>query len=340
MCKIKTVLKYLLVALELGFLEGSRFRCDYMSTNVGWFKYHEVPLNFHDAYLQCKYEGAMLASPSTAEIKSVMMELMCNADILTGIHSTFAKGQFHSIDGIPLAQIYHEWAPFEPDNKNNAESCIASNYKGKLSDVSCDEPRPFICHKKHINIDPNDCGTTDPDYRYDKRTNKCYKLHNKPKRFAPAFFTCSAEGGHLAIINSEKELKVIHELHALYPPNKIAGHYDKNSAFLGFYYEEDVADWTTIHGKTLEEAGFAKFQEGQPSNSTTGEYCGAVYRDSFFNDVSCHKRFAFICEKSPHYPEICDSENLERQANYTRICRRNFEDKGKSSPGKTNNPVY
>lgn len=64
--------------------------------------------------------------------------------------------------GIPLARIRLEWAPFEPDNKNNAESCIASDNKGRLSDVNCDEPRPFICHMKNSNIIPNDCGTTDP----------------------------------------------------------------------------------------------------------------------------------------------------------------------------------
>lgn len=89
------------------------------------------------------------------------------------------------------------------------------------------------------------------DYHYEKRTNKCYKFHNKPKTFMPAFFTCSAEGGHLAIINNEEELKVINEIHALYPPSKITGHNDKYSAFLGFYYEEDVGDWTTIHGDSI-----------------------------------------------------------------------------------------
>lgn len=88
--------------------------------------------------------------------------------------------------------------------------------------------------------------------------------------------------------------------------------------------------YTLISGETLEEAGFAKFQNGQPSNSTPGEYCGAVYRNSEFNDVPCDAFFAFICEKSPHYPETCESDDLDRQANYTRICKSRVEEKEKS----------
>lgn len=59
-------------------------------------------------------------------------------------------------------EIPHEWAAFEPDNKNNAENCIALRSDGKFSDVQCDEPRPYICHRPHTNIDVNGCGTPDP----------------------------------------------------------------------------------------------------------------------------------------------------------------------------------
>lgn len=68
----------------------------------------------------------------------------------------------HHFAGIPLAQIPHEWAPFEPDNKNNAESCLALRSDGKFADVRCDEPRPYICYREHSNVDINVCGTPDP----------------------------------------------------------------------------------------------------------------------------------------------------------------------------------
>lgn len=59
----------------------------------------------------------------------------------------------------------HEWATLEPDNKNNAENCIALNCEGKLADVRCDEPRPYICYREHSYVDTNMCGTTDPGKR-------------------------------------------------------------------------------------------------------------------------------------------------------------------------------
>lgn len=61
-----------------------------------------------------------------------------------------------------MEQIPHKWALSEPDNKNNTESCLALHSDGKLSDVKCDEHRPFICFREYSNIDVNICGTPDP----------------------------------------------------------------------------------------------------------------------------------------------------------------------------------
>ncbi|KAJ8715422.1 hypothetical protein PYW07_009904 [Mythimna separata] len=315
-------LKYLVLLsiLNFSYSEGSKlFRCDYQysSEAKGWFKYHVVPATWSEARLQCDLEGAVLASPTTPEIKAKMIsfinstgnEIISDA-VFTGIHATFAKGAFYSIDGVPLSKIPHSWAFKEPDNKGNKESCLIIDSDGDLADLSCEETRPFICYRsesKKVNI--NECGTFDSEYRLDARTNKCYKFHPIPRIFTRAFFACAAEGGHLAIINSNTEAKVLSEIFAKYPERTLVGMPYKNVAFVGIHDWNEHADWRTIHGQTLAEAGFGTFSPGNPSNGAPGQYCGAIYRIGQLDDMYCDKLAAFFCEKSPDYNAPCALSN-------------------------------
>lgn len=52
-------------------------------------------------------------------------------------------------------------------------------------------------------------------------------------------------------------------------------------------------------GSSLTEAGYDHFSEGQPDNTSSGQYCGGMFRSGRLNDVWCHRRGPFICEKSP-----------------------------------------
>ena len=62
---------------------------------------------------------------------------------------------------------------------------------------------------------------------------------------------CSAEGGHLAIINSELEAIVLKELYAKYPVSKMVGTFRKDVAFIGLHDSGELWDWKTIHGNIL-----------------------------------------------------------------------------------------
>ncbi|CAB3257638.1 unnamed protein product [Arctia plantaginis] len=211
--------------------------------------------------------------------------------------------------GVPLEKIQHEWAQNEPDNKNNAESCLALHSDGRMSDERCDEPRPYICYRPHSDVEANVCGTPDPEYHFESRTNKCYKFHTSSRTFKRANFACQAEGGYLVIINSEVEAQVIRDIWIKYPAVVMIGPFWKDVAYVGMYNWDESEDWTTIHGQWLQEAGYAKFSPGEPNNSTTGEYCGAVYRNGMFDDLYCEQDYAFICEKEPSYPPVCDSDS-------------------------------
>ncbi|XP_041978384.1 C-type mannose receptor 2-like [Aricia agestis] len=300
---MKAVVFYLLTIIAC--LYGKRFRCDYKHVPAvdGWIKYHEVPANWREARLRCHLEGAKLASPLTEELKTALRGLIPAGDdcgVFTGIHATFSRGDFHSVEGIPLWKIPHVWAANEPNNDKDEESCLLMTSQGELADVSCAETLPYLCYKKNTpNMVVNSCGTIDNYYTMDHRTGSCYKFHRVPRTWSRAYMACAAEGGHLAIINSETEAQVMKEIFAKNPGGKMLGNFWKDVAFIGFHDWNEHGEWLTIEGQTLEEAGYAKFSGGEPNNSTTGEFCGSIYRNGMFDDLWCENKYAFICEKSP-----------------------------------------
>ncbi|XP_035441999.2 uncharacterized protein LOC118270504 [Spodoptera frugiperda] len=311
---MKTGVKYSVIWIfSLFCYIDAAFRCDYKySTGAkGWFKHVVIPATWADARLHCALEGAILASPLNADIEAEMKHVIKNfftaeSEIFTGLHATVSPGDFYSIEGISLNEVPLAWAENEPNNAGNNESCITFNGNGEMADRSCLETRPYICFRSgDLKSDANHCGTIDPEYRLDQRTGSCYKFHTVPRTFERANFACSAEGGHLAIINGDTEATVLKELFAKYPAGKMVGNFWKDVAFIGVHDWGEYGDWRTIHGKTLDEAGYSKFSLGEPNNSKPGERCGSIYRSGLLNDLWCDRPAPFICEKSPDHPPVC-----------------------------------
>nr|QWY13115.1 IML18 [Mythimna separata] len=312
---MKSTLKYFVLLFCLNFIEGS-FRCDYKYSFLAkaWFKHFVVPATWSDARLRCALEGAALASPTTLKIKTEMMNLIRDSalkqEVFTGIHATLSQGDYHTVEGTPLLKIPVVWAADEPDNKNNMESCLTLNSNGEVADRSCEGTRPYICYRPdNSQVEANECGTIDPAYRLDVRTNKCYKFHLEPRNFSRASFACMAEGGHLAVINSDTEATVLRELFATIDKNDMLGMPEswKNAALIGFYDWGEHGEWRTVHGQTLSEAGYSRWNSGEPT-TTEGEFCGSLWRNGYLNDVWCDKNFSFICEKDPQYPGVCRAD--------------------------------
>ncbi|CAH1641632.1 unnamed protein product [Spodoptera littoralis] len=295
------------------------FRCDYKYSPEanGWFKHVVIPATWADARLHCTLEGATLASPVNSQISTNMQFILkssgSQSEIFTGIHATFSRSNsYYTIEGIPLGEIPLVWAKNEPNNAGNNEHCITFNASGEAADRSCHATRPYICFRSgEQKTEINACGTVDPEYIFDSRTGSCYKFHTVPRTFSRAHFACSAEGGRLAIINSDVEATVLRELFAKYPGSKMIGSYKKDDAFIGFHDWGESGDWRTINGQTLVEAGYNKFSGGEPNNVTTGESCGAIYRNGLLNDLLCELSVPFICEKNPKYPPVCRKSELE-----------------------------
>ncbi|KOB65869.1 Lectin 1 putative immunolectin, partial [Operophtera brumata] len=238
----------------------------------GWLKLHEVPATWNDAQFLCK-----------AEVQT----------IFTGVHSIYSKGVYSSVEGVPLSRMSIQWAPGQPDNFENSESCLVMlpGNNGTVGDLKCTDVFPFVCYKKR----------TQSLYNLDARTGSCYKFHRRSMTWPRAYTTCIAEGGHLVIINSDLESQVIRELYAKNPDNVIVS-FAPSYAAIGIYDFGDGSYWLTIHGETPKEAGFERWKPGDPNNATQpgGEFCGITNRgDGLLYDAPCGWVLPFICEMKP-----------------------------------------
>ncbi|KAM3956937.1 secretory phospholipase A2 receptor-like [Aphomia sociella] len=307
---MKPALGILALLCYISFAECRSYRFDYAYNEEinGWVKLHRMPVTWNEARLRCHAEGAVLASPLNEPLLEVMKNMITvnsttHCGVYTGIHASFHKGVYESLEGIPLSKIPVSWAPDEPDNYEDSENCLVLLPNGAMADLKCNEVLPYICYKKKTKeVVQTACGTTDNKYHLEPRTGSCYKLHLVCQTWHDAYMTCAAEGGHLAIVNSPVEASVLKELYAKIPRNDVLCKY-KESILLGFLVWSENHSWFTIHGETLEEAGYAAWGKNQPDGAkygTTTQKCGALFSNGLLDDVWCDTvTFPFFCEKSP-----------------------------------------
>lgn len=293
---------------------GYRFDYEYSSGAGGWLKYHFIPGSWREARLRCHAEGAVLASPLNHDLKAAMISMVaqrqrspnCSSPsmIFTGVHATFSKGDYSSIEGVPLLRLPITWAEGEPDNYEDAESCLAmlANDQGSMSDESCTRVLPYICYKPGKILALNECGTIDPEYKLEPKTGNCYKFHWRGRPWRVAYMTCVAEGGHLVTIDSQEELDVIHKILAEHPDSSFVS--TSGRIGTGFHDWGERSFFMTIHGENLEN-NFNVWHTGEPNNLTStrtndaGEFCGSIWRSGKLNDLLCGATVPFICEKKP-----------------------------------------
>ncbi|XP_063245056.1 hemolymph lipopolysaccharide-binding protein-like [Bacillus rossius redtenbacheri] len=124
-----------------------------------------------------------------------------------------------------------------------------------------------------------------------------YKFHTTPSTWSSAREVCAAEGGHLAIVNSQAEENVLKQLFAEH--TSLAGVTNNDFAFLGFHDRYTEGEYVTIFGKPLSTTGFVHWGVPQPDNSggDPGEDCGSVHRSGVLNDITCDWKLAFVCEQ-------------------------------------------
>ncbi|XP_026325290.1 C-type mannose receptor 2-like [Hyposmocoma kahamanoa] len=237
--------------------DPTKFRPDYkyVAEINGWLKLHRAPTNWLDARARCQLEGADLASPSSELMLQAMIDISGQASgvrcgIYTGINAWFSKGDYTSIEGTPLWNMPVEFTNTQTCPRQVTHPCTVLLPKGTIDMVDCNHLYPFMCYrneKKEIH-DMCQCGTPDPEYKYYEKTGQCYKFHLHPQSWSNAYKICLAEGGHLAIINSAEEAKVISSIFEQHPSNTMLTKW-RGTLLLGF--KKLHGTWGTIQGEFL-----------------------------------------------------------------------------------------
>jgi len=125
-----------------------------------------------------------------------------------------------------------------------------------------------------------------------------YKIHSELKTWHEARQICAQEGGHLAIINSEEESKVLQSIFA-----PVAAQLKKVWVFIGFHDLYNEGQYLTIFDEPLSSTGFYRWsQDFQPDNAGgnathPGEDCGSMHTNGGLNDLLCTAQVPFICEQ-------------------------------------------
>lgn len=114
-----------------------------------------------------------------------------------------------------------------------------------------------------------------------------HKLHIRKLSWTKARRICIQEGGHLAIINSNSEEKI---LLGLLDENKVT------HAWFGIHDLYEEGDWNTIMDEPLETAGYSNWRPNQPDNYNGKQHCGVFLKDGGIDDVECSATYSFFCE--------------------------------------------
>ncbi|XP_071439214.1 hemolymph lipopolysaccharide-binding protein-like [Hetaerina americana] len=124
-----------------------------------------------------------------------------------------------------------------------------------------------------------------------------YRFHKELKSFDDASAVCAAEGGHLAIMNSEAEHQVIKTLFGRHPE---AGAW----AFVGVHDRLKEGEFVTIFGQPLASTGFNKWFSAHEPNGGIRENCCTVANNGLLNDGSCDSKLPFFCEYDLSWTDI------------------------------------
>ncbi|XP_047987678.1 uncharacterized protein LOC125227407 [Leguminivora glycinivorella] len=184
--------------------------------------------------------------------------------VWTGIHDLVSEGDFMSLDGVSASEMPLEWVRGEPSDKGDHENCVKLADSGQVADVRCINRYPYFCRKENASMIVNkDCHTTADGYQYNARTGSCYKFHPVAQPWHRAARICHAEGGHLAIVNSQIESEQLREIYEKYPPHTLSGADFDYVAFIGVWkWNDDRGNWMTIYGKYYRSSNSKKRLKG------------------------------------------------------------------------------
>ncbi|XP_049961674.1 macrophage mannose receptor 1-like [Schistocerca serialis cubense] len=322
-------------------VESHALRLGYARFGASLYKLHSEALDWEGARRACASEGAHLAVVHSSYEASVLQRLFGarllykdspRADFaFIGFHDQFNEGQYLTIYGEPLYTLdYSRWWSKGPDNVgqnfmgNPGEDCGAIHRDGGLNDLPCGQKNAFFCEVEtseylspagidysagaYVGVEavakplPGRVQRKRPGPGYELFPGVgFYKLHTTTDTWENARRKCEAEGGHLAIINSEMEASTLQAIFKRHPV--IHDTVWNDFALVGFHDQFNEGQYVTVYGEPLSTTGYHRWWSvSSPDNLgyssvSAGEDCGSVHRNGGLNDISCYMKHAFFCEQ-------------------------------------------
>ncbi|XP_021181367.3 C-type mannose receptor 2 [Helicoverpa armigera] len=307
----KTIV-FLIVYFSADFSNGQRenkfFREDYtyIDEGKGFYKIHQHQQTWFAAKVVCAREGASLFFPENdAEAMAVVAFWERTAPsrerMLLGMSELLVTGDFVTIDGRPVTEVYNNWKPGEPNHLGGDEHCVNWHKGGVLNDCPCDYRDDFICKKSIHTLEWNYlCNMSNMDYTYNRDAGKCYKVHTTPVTWTEAKAICEAEQTQLAVINNKADAEYLASLIESTPTPRTADNYMRGVYHMGFHNTYG-AGWFTVKDLALT----ASPDMWWGNNIPKGDYqCGSMFFNGQLNNIDCSTSSFFICEHEAQSNEL------------------------------------
>ncbi|XP_046750321.1 hemolymph lipopolysaccharide-binding protein-like [Diprion similis] len=119
-------------------------------------------------------------------------------------------------------------------------------------------------------------------------------VYSLQREYDKARRICAEEGGHLAVLNSLAEAKMVTEIFR--NSERITGSEYPDFASIGFHsHFAPEVQFVTIHNETLEKAGYNQWMKGR-TLSNGKRVWGSLHISGVFNNHGLPTPLGFICE--------------------------------------------
>ncbi|EZA52778.1 Hemolymph lipopolysaccharide-binding protein [Ooceraea biroi] len=301
-------------------LEEKSVGGDYLITSgIGAHKLHLRRLCWNKARQVCVHEGGYtswitlfgqypqpnnggghLAIINSALEEMILIHMLQDKNVTAGwlgLHDFYEEGDWVTILDESLESTgYTRWTTKWPNEPNNAEE-LNKNPTVTLNgynNIHVGQQIFYIYNVQQLEgLLPNNTHTKKlkGDGWLITPGSGAHKLHLRRATWNNARKACIQEGGHLAIINSTSEEKVL--LRMMQEKNISA-------AWLGLHDLYEEGDWVSILDEPLENTGYTSWTTkwpNQPDNNGGNQNCAAlVSPEGGMDDVQCGILLHFFCK--------------------------------------------
>merc|ERR1712168_968305 len=164
----------------------------------------------------------------------------------------------------------------------SAKCTVKCGFLGKVCDpITCEASNPSECTAGSGGSTAG-CGTG-----YTQVEVKCYKVNTGPVNYLTALTSCIADGATLASVETEEEYNTVYSLTG------------STGAWIGLTDFLDEGNFSWIDGAVYDPTtSYTNWMNNQPNNANTNQNCVWIRPDGRWDDITCKKSEAYVCQKT------------------------------------------